>query len=56
MSKPEYASSISIKFELETVNQLREEASQNQRSLSGEVRHRIYKSFHRKDSEQNPAE
>lgn len=50
------ASSISIKFKLETVKELRKEALQNNRSLSGEVRHRIYKSFQAKDSDKNQSE
>ena len=51
MPRPDYASSISIKFEIETVNQLRKEALENQRSLSGQVRHLIYKHLQPKDSD-----
>ena len=56
MPRQDYASSISIKFELETVNQLRKEAMENQRSLSGQVRHLIYKSLQPKDSDKNQSE
>ncbi len=41
MSKPELCFSTPIKFDLETLKELRESASKNQRSLSGEVRYRI---------------
>jgi hypothetical protein len=56
MPRPDYASSISIKFELETVAQLRRQALENQRSLSGQVRHLIYKSLQPKDSDKNQSE
>jgi hypothetical protein len=56
MPRQDYASSISIKFELETVAQLRKEALENQRSLSGQVRHLIYKSLQPKDSDKNQSE
>lgn len=45
MPKPQYSFSIPTRFELETLEKLREASLQNQRSLSGEIRYRVLKSL-----------
>lgn len=52
MPKPQYSFSIPTRFELETLEKLREASLQNQRSLSGEIRYRVLKSF-QKDTGEN---
>ena len=56
MPKPNYVSSISIKFESESISQLRKEATENQRSLSGEIRHRLNQTLQANNSDKNQSE
>ena len=50
MPKQDLSLSTPIKFDTKTLEELRESASKNQRSLSGEVRFRIIQTLQPKDS------
>jgi hypothetical protein len=56
MEKKELSYSTPVKFELGTLKKLRESASANQRSLSGEVRFRILQTLEPTDSDMNQSE
>jgi len=45
MPRQELSYSTPVRFEMETLKQLREIAAHNERSLSGEVRFRIHQSL-----------
>jgi len=51
MPRPHYSFSIPTKFELEILEKLRKASLENQRSLSGEIRYRIIKSFQPRDTD-----
>ena len=56
MPRQQFSFSVPTKFDLGTLEELRESALRNQRSLSGEIRFRIIQSLQTKDSSENQSE
>lgn len=53
MSKQRFSCSTPIKFSEQTLEELRESALKNQRSLSGEIRFRVAQTLQQQDTEDN---
>jgi len=56
MSRKKLSFSIPTKFEIQVLEELRESALKNQRSLSGEIRYRVSKTLQQKDADEDRSE